>query len=478
MKYYNSYMNRQEISPEAHGKLLSLEPPAKARRTPWAGAAALAACCALAVGLALWRGGSPAPTPPPVLPGAVSSQEVPSQSNGAFQSVTVEPSDSQKLMLPMIPYINYQELDTAKDVAMSIALAEGSFSRELTQAQIQTIFWGPEGKPEADHVKTEQASLPWMLFWDGYDLSGYVIYDGGGALFWLHLFGEHPDGPSFHLQLALDRLPPTCCLLTSGLETSEVFGTEVVGRRAAYDQNGDGATDYICTSEFMAGNVGVRFENTDSPFQAEYGGSEEMAMGGACQFNALLVRQALIADGGLYLDHLAHTDDVPEWRSADFDTLAQAREEGDFAPYLPQKPIPGYGEFNGRMTYQEDSEHVLWVRWSRGYDNVSISVYRPEGEHWWGETVDAADPASYDTRLYTIPWADSVPQEYRENFYSPHFRAEDMSLEIVRARGTAKDTGGTAYRFGVIHGDGTLVEYGCDGLTAEQVWALVEATLP
>ena len=130
------------------------------------------------------------------------------------------------------------------------------------------------------------------------------------------------------------------------------------------------------------------------------------------------------------------------------------------------------------MTYQEGHEHVLWVRWSRGYDDVSISVYRPEGEPWWGETVDAANPASYDTRLYTIPWADSVPQEYRENFYSPDFRAEDMSLDIVRARGTAKDTGGMAYRFGVIHPGNILVKYDCSLLTAEEVWALVEATLP
>ena len=474
MKYYHSYMNRQEISPEVHGKLLSLEPPAKARRSPWAGVAALAACCALVVGLALWRGGSSAPTPPPVLPGAVSSQEVPFQSNEAFQSVTVEPNDSQNLMLPMIPYINYQESDTAMDVASSIALAEGSFSRDLTQEQIQAIFWGPE----ADHVNAEQGGLPWMLFWEGYDLSGYVIYSGGGELFWLHLFGEHPDGPSLHLQLALDRLPPTCCLVNSGLETTEVFGTEVVGRRMAYDRNGDEVTDYICTSEFMAGNVGVRFENVGSPFQAEYGGSEEMAMGGACQLNALFVRQALIADGGLYLDHLAHTDDVPQWRDADFDNLAQAREEADFAPYLPQEPIPGYGEFRGRMTYQEGHEHVLWVRWSRGYDDVSISVYRPEGESWWGETVDVSNPAGYDTRLYTIPWSDSVPQEYRDNFYSPHFRAEDMSLDIVKARGTEKDTGGMAYRFGVIHPGNILVKYDCSLLTAEEVWALVEATLP
>ena len=52
-----------------------------------------------------------------------------------------------------------------------------------------------------------------------------------------------------------------------------------------------------------------------------------------------------------------------------------------------------------------------------------------------------------------------------------------MSLSIVEARGTQKDTGGTAYRFGVLHNGGVLVEYHCDRLTAAQVWALVEETL-
>ena len=42
---------------------------------------------------------------------------------------------------------------------------------------------------------------------------------------------------------------------------------------------------------------------------------------------------------------------------------------------------------------------------------------------------------------------------------------------------TAKDNGGESCRFGVLHEDGTMVEYTCSGLTAEQVWALVEPTL-
>lgn len=72
----------------------------------------------------------------------------------------------------------------------------------------------------------------------------------------------------------------------------------------------------------------------------------------------------------------------------------------------------------------------------------------------------------------------SVPEEYRETVNFPTFRAEDLSLQVVAARANEKDTGGLSFSFGVLHGDGTLVEYRCDGLTAQAVWQLVEETLP
>ena len=58
----------------------------------------------------------------------------------------------------------------------------------------------------------------------------------------------------------------------------------------------------------------------------------------------------------------------------------------------------------------------------------------------------------------------------------PTFRAEDMSLAVVEARGHEKDTGGLSFRFGVLQGHGVLVEYHCDGLSARQVWELVQET--
>ena len=133
------------------------------------------------------------------------------------------------------------------------------------------------------------------------------------------------------------------------------------------------------------------------------------------------------------------------------------------------------------MTYQEGLEHTLYLRWSRGYDDVTMMVYLPEGETVWGNVVDVDRPETYDIRLYPIPRADSVPQEYRETVDNPVFRAEDMGRDLVAARTytleDAGDTDGLRMSFSVLHPDNTLVQYDAKGLSVDEVWALVEPTL-
>ena len=118
---------------------------------------------------------------------------------------------------------------------------------------------------------------------------------------------------------------------------------------------------------------------------------------------------------------------------------------------------------------------MLFVRWSRGYDDVEVCVYRDGYRSY--NLVSPDRPETYDLRLYEIPWCDSVPEEYRETVNCPAFRAEDVSLAVVEARGIEKDTGGLNFDFDVLHPDGTVVSYRCDGMTARQVWELVEETL-
>lgn len=494
MKYYDSYMERQEVSPELHERLLNLEVRKKSAH-PWLRYGALAACAALIIGAGVWKL-APQPQTPPA----------PNQSAGQFaadytplpgETDVVDPDDlfvvqgpantEQFVAFYMMPSIDYREASDAPQMAFDIALPNGAFSVDLTKEDIQRIFWGPEGKPE-----TAEGDLPWSLFWTGYTLNGSATYDGQGKLWWLTIRGEREDA-AFRLELCPGMVPPACCVSVSDRGVSEFRGVEITAWNRGHE----------CGSEFMTENgIGVRFENwidlkvSDVLSLSEYDEAEDigqdefnalvkeleaMRQDELQDFNTLFIRQVLTEDGGLYLDHLMTNVNIPAWREESFDTLAQARQEADFAPYLPTMEPEGYSsytgnkEFHGNLSYQEGVRNRLFVRWSRGYDNVEVCVYR-DGYYPY-DLVDPAKPESYDLRLYSIPWCDSVPEEYRETVNDPAFRAEDMSLEIVEARGREHDTGGMTYSFDVLHPDGTLVSYRCDGLTARQVWAMVEETL-
>lgn len=468
MEYYKSYMDRQEISPAFHEKLLDLEPPKK-RPAPWLKYGALAACAALIISVGMWR-----------LTPERAASPTPDRSSGQFASDYTPPPEEKDVVdwddlfvvqgpadagqaghFYMMPAIRYPDITNRYEVDMVLdwAYARGSFREELEKEDIQRVFWGPEGKPEA-----ADGDLPWALSWGGYTLRAHVWYSPEGKLLYLYLAGEK-GGDSFALELCPGSMPPACCIdMERGDELSEFNGVKIAGWSKAFDRNGDGITDYICGSEFMTSDeIGIRFENS--------GGSLE----DASRLNTLFVRQVLIADGGLYLDHLAVAEHIPAWREEEFSTLEQARQEADFAPYLPSAEPSDYGEFYGRLSYQEGARNMLFVRWSRGYDNVEVCVYR-DGYRTCN-LVSPDKPETYDLRRYPIPWCDSVPAEYRETVSSPAFRAEDMSLAIVETRGREHDAGGTTYSFDVLHPDGALVSYRCDGMTAQQVWALVEETL-
>ena len=443
MKQYESYMERQEVSASFHEKLLTLEPPARPSGG-WRRWGALAACCALIAGLGLWRLGS-RQTPGREDPGtsAISGQE--------------QPADD-------VPEITYRRETGGADAA--IALPDGSFTRELPAEQLAALL-----AREGESLDSVLAALGWT----DYALRGEAIYDGAGQLWLLTVTGQHPDGPEFTLELCPGELPPTC-VVTPAQETAQVNGASVSAWYSSWDRDGDGKTEHVCRSEFMAGDVGVRYENVDAPFTARYG-STDGELGAAQKLNAMAVGR--IIGRGIELKGVMTAENVPAWREESFSSLNQARQEEEFAPYLPAENMPGYGEFYGRLSWQEGGYHDLFVRWSRGYDDVEVAVCRcPEKEY---SAVDVDAPEQYDVRRYDIPWSESVPEEYRDTVYAPVFRAEDMSFSVVQARTLYRnDTGEgrkASIRLGVLHPDGTVVRYTCKGLTAEQVWAMVEPPL-
>lgn len=508
MKGYQSYFDRQKLSPQAHRDLVELEEGRAVRSGPQRGGrvmkfAALAACAALVVGLGgRWLSSGPGvePMPTPGAPeasqgaeggdeefwasapgGTAAGQPAPDDEGAAdfrFQGFTVAgPADGSKLIFPMIAGVDYADVTGQPEVSASLAYNPGSFTVDLTKEDIQKLFWGPEGKPAVDNPKTDPGDFPILLMnWAGYTITGEAIYDGNGDLWELRVWGEKGED-SFTLRCAPGHVPPTC-VVEGGAVTTDVLGVEVSGWYRSYDNDGDDVVEHICTSEFIANGVGFRFENVGSGGMTA-GTGEATALGCAKQFNQMVVTQLCHADG-FYLDQFAHCDDIPDWEEEGFDTLAQAQSHacyGDFAHYLPTAGPQGYGEFYGHHSYQEGLYDRFWLRWTKGYDDVEVEAHLPEGGEVFPNPVDVAVPASYDWRLYDGSISDTVPQEYQADFYKPAFRAQDMSLEVVKARMNDKDTGGQSCRFWVLHAGGTVVGYDCSGVSAEYVWSLVEPTL-
>jgi len=493
MKHYRDFFDRQEISPQSHQALLDLEEGPR-RRAPKGGAhvmryTALAACCALVVGLGGRWLFSGAGVEPEVSPAPAESQigdeaPVPPEESmapdvgetGGF--VAAGPGDGSKLMFPMIAGVDYADVTGEPEVAASIALPQGAFTVELTKEDIQALFWGPEGKPAVEHVKADPGDFPALLMnWAGYSITGEAIYDGNGDLWELRVRGEKGED-SFALRCAPGGIPATC-VVERGAAATDVLGVEVSGWYRSYDNDGDDVVEHVCTSEFIAHDVGFRFTNVGSGGMRA-GTDEATDLGGAKAFNQMVVTQLCHADG-FYLDQFAHCDDVPDWAEESFDTLSQVQGHtcyGGFAHYLPAEGPEGYGEFHGRYSYQEGVKDCLFVRWTRGYDDVEVEVDLPGGERTFPPAVDIGVPESYDWRLYDGSISDSVPEAYRANFYKTAFRASDMSLEVIRARMNDKDTGGQSCRFWVLHSNGVVVGYDCSGVSAEYVWSLVEPTVP
>lgn len=481
MNAYCQFMDRQTLSETAHARLLALEVPAK-HKSPWMAYGSLAAALLVAVGLGiygLWGGGSTPGPHPPVAAALPTASDTPSPDDASGHSFVAQgPEGGGKLMFPAIHGVDYADVSQDPELAVSIALPDGSFEVELTREETLRLFWGPEGKPPAVNPKVDTGDFPLFLMeWQGYTIRAAALYDGKGDLWQLTVYGELGKD-SFTLRAAPGRIPPTC-VVEGGAVTTQVLDTEVKGWYRSYDLDGDGEIEYACASEFLAKGVGYRFENIGSGGMRA-GGDEATALGGAQLFNAMAVNQFCRVDGGLYLDDIAHTDDIPAWREERFETLAEARAEAAFAPYLPTEGPGGFGDFEGFVSYQEGRCNWLSARWSRGYDDVEVTVWLPEDPAGYPQdrpTVDVNVPESYDWRLYDGPICDAVPEEYQMEFYMPTFRSQDMSLAVVQAREHEKDTGGMAYRFRVRHESGVVVDYGCSGVSAEYVWGLVEATL-
>lgn len=438
---YRTIMDRQRPSQDLHRALLDL-PENRVKKPHWPlyAAGALVACAALLLGLSLWRPAE-APQAPEQLASAPGSVPTAGQT---------EPESTQSPRSRQLPALRYGQ--PGDNVALDIALPDGYFEENLTLENLAGI-WGPGA------------------WWEeaGWSLTGTAMYDGQGSLFWITLSGEDESQGHFLLTICPGQLPPACMVVGSDGIT-DVWGTEVSATRNYYDSDGDQTPEYHYTLSFLRDSgeaVGARLE-----LEADNDGSAQ-----ALIENALT--QMLSPEQDLHLSQLVPAE-VPQWRSERL-TWEEARQESGFEAYLPAQ-VPARFQFEeGRRELGQNRDY-LTLLWTKGYDNIFICVDRLGGAYPedYLETyqVDVDNPASYDLRLYEIPWCDSVPEEYQQTISNPVFLAEDVTWEVLQAREQRNtDSGTTRFQFEILYPDGVSVRYMAN-ITAAELWAMVEPTLP
>lgn len=168
-------------------------------------------------------------------------------------------------------------------------------------------------------------------------------------------------------------------------------------------------------------------------------------------------------------------------------TEKEARAMEVLGSYIPTAVPAGYRfESAGRST-SENSAEELYVLWTKGMDDIHVVItdyYMVVKKDSGEENLNIADPLkpeTYDEHLYEIPYADTVPSEYRAVFDNPVFHISDFSLDIVKARmksyDDSGDTGTPRGNFSVLYDNGILVRFNGDG-TPEDIWAMFQSIQP
>ena len=443
MEHYRSYMDRVKLSPEEHRALMdALEGERRPARRPsparWVTAAAcLALVCAAAFGM--WRlAGLPG--------GDTSTESVPPELDSEYVLSPEDPFDGQPHSSFNIQGVEYGD---APEVCASIAYPDGWFEEQLTRTEMVELLAGP-GAEDA----------PWSLYWTGYDVTGKAVYDGEGNLWqlWLNGVSRSDSRNGFTLTVRPGDYPLTD-VIDPNQTSTQLNGVTVYGTKGGrYGWDGSGEMGYIYEITMMSGDAGLNFEVR----QMEEEDAEDLCTQAANTF----------ARTALHLDSLlVYGGEIPE------PTWEEAMADEKFGDYVPADVPDGF-TFENAWREWGQNRNYLFLRWTGYYTNISIDIWDAST---WGDfpITDPADREKYDVSLYTIPYADSVPEEYWQEFGRPVFAIEDVTPEVVAARmryvdDDSGDVDSWRGDFSVYYeSENVVVQYDLDGVTPQEAYDLI-----
>jgi len=159
-------------------------------------------------------------------------------------------------------------------------------------------------------------------------------------------------------------------------------------------------------------------------------------------------------------------------------SLEEALSDPCFGRFIPGNAPPEF-DFDQawRFDYPNGDSLIAFWQSQSGRNSIRWQVSTPT-DHDHQRIVSADDRERYDLSLYTIPWMDSVPRELMQYVMNPVFLAEELTLEIVKARavqGRARSPGDASsleINFSVLF-DSAVVSLNISGASPEQVWEMI-----
>lgn len=477
MEHYRSYMNRVKLSPEEHRALMdALEGKRRpARRSSPARWVTVAACLVLVCAAAFWAwrlaglpGGDTGPdrlledvpgTPETLFPGGESTARITPELDSEYVLSPEDPFDGQPHSSFMIQGVEYGDEPQA---CSSIAYPDGWFEVQLTREEMVELLAGP-GAEDA----------PWSLYWVGYDVTGRAVYDGEGKLWqlWLNGVSRNDSRNGFTLTVRPEEYPLTD-IIDPNQTSTDLNGITIYGTKGGrYGWDGSGEMGYVYEITMMSGEAGLSFEAR----QVEEEDAEYLCTQAANTF----------AVTKLYLDSLLVYDgEVPDWGSEKL-TWEEAMADEKFGAYVPVDVPDGFA-FEDAYREWGKGRNYLTLYWDGYYTNIAIDIRDADT---WGELTltDPADREKYDVSLYTIPYADSVPEAYRQEFDNPVFAIGDVTPEVIAARmryvdDDSGDVDSWRGNFSVYYASvNVLVRYDLNGVTPQEAYDLIlkeYSTLP
>lgn len=176
-------------------------------------------------------------------------------------------------------------------------------------------------------------------------------------------------------------------------------------------------------------------------------------------------------DAALGIQELAVAESCNQISDSKQLTWEAAQEDAVYGKYVSVQVPEGYVYESG-VRFQS----ALCVVWCRGMEEIDIRC-RQADESVSDWLVDAEEPQEYDLGLYTIPWADSVPQKLMQKVSNATFHRDQVTPEIVAARSyqveDQGDVSGWRTNIRILYSDNVLVEITSKGPSPEEICTLI-----